>query len=331
LNLPALAEEAGVEYFLQVYAYSNQATELIPSGFEVAKEEFALNPNNYFVAGNVNGQIAVEKQDDKIIVKAGNLSYEFSSKDGRGLLSMKNKGQDVFRELPRLNFWRALTDNEFGEWMQYSTRIWESAGHNTIYKYKGSGETAEGFKAEYEVKLRGIEAKVEITYTVNKDGSLTTSAHYKALSDDLPEMLRFGMLMTLPKDYNGFTWYGRGPHENYVDRKHDTFMGIWNGKVEEQAFAYYRPQETGNKTDVRWLTLKNENGKGIRVDGAQPLSVSATNNRPEVLPRHEVVLCVDLFQRGVGGLQSWGAKPLDQYRFMDKEYSYSYTISVNDL
>ncbi len=343
LDLPALAEEAGVEYFLQVYSYSNQATELIPSGFEVAKEEFAFNQNNYFVAGNANGQITVEKQDDKIIVKAGNLSYEFSSKDGRGLLSMKNKGQNVFRELPRLNFWRALTDNEFGEWMQYSARIWESAGHNTIYKYKSSGETTEGFKAEYEVKLRGIEAKVEITYTVNKDGSLTTSAHYKALSDDLPEMLRFGMLMTLPRDYNDFMWYGRGPYENYVDRKHDTFMGIWNGKVEEQAFAYYRPQETGNKTDVRWLTLKNKNGKGIRIDGVQPLSVSATNNCPEdldpgmtkkqqhwsdVLPRHEVVLCVDLFQRGVGGLQSWGAKPLDQYRFMDKEYSYSYTISV---
>lgn len=346
LNLPALAEEAGVEYFLQVYAYSNQATELIPSGFEVAKEEFALNPNNYFVAGNVNGQIAVEKQDDKIIVKAGNLSYEFSSKDGRGLLSMKNKGQDVFRELPRLNFWRALTDNEFGEWMQYSARIWESAGHNTLYSYKGSKETSEGFNANYEVKLKGIEAKVDITYTVNKDGSLTTAAHYNALSDDLPEMLRFGMVMTLPKDYNDFTWYGRGPRENYVDRKHDTFMGIWSGKVEKQAFPYYRPQETGNKTDVRWLTLKNKEGKGVRIDGAQPLSVSATNNRPEdldpgmtkkqqhwsdVLPRHEVVLCVDLFQRGVGGLQSWGAKPLDQYRFMDKEYSYSYTISVNDL
>ncbi len=346
LDLPALNKEAGVEYFLQVYAYSNQATEFIPSGFEVAKEEFAFNQNNYFVAGNVNGQIAVEKQNDKIIVKAGNLSYEFSSKDGRGLLSMKNKGQDVFRELPRLNFWRALTDNDFGENMQYSARIWESAGYNTIYKYKGSEETSEGFNAKYEVKLRGIEAKVDITYTVNKDGSLTTSAHYKALSDDLPEMVRFGMVMTLPRDYNDFTWYGRGPHENYVDRKYDTFMGIWSGKVEEQAFAYYRPQETGNKTDVRWLTLKNKDGKGIRIDGTQPLSVSATNNRPEdldpgmtkkqqhwsdVLPRHEVVLCVDLFQRGVGGLQSWGAKPLDQYRFMDKEYSYSYTINMNDL
>lgn len=346
LDLPALSQEEGVEYFLQVYVYRNQATEFIPSGFEVAKEEFALNQNNYFVAGNTNGEITVEKQDGKIVVKAANLTYEFSSKDGRGLLSMKNNGQNVFRELPRLNFWRALTDNEFGEWMHYSARIWESAGHNTIYRYKGSEETANGFTANYEVKLRGIEAKVDITYTVNGEGSLTTSAHYKALSDNLPEMVRFGMLMTLPKEYNDFTWYGRGPHENYVDRKHDTFMGIWSGKVEEQAFPYYRPQETGNKTDVRWLTLKNENGKGVRIDGAQPLSVSATNNRPEdldpgmtkkqqhwsdVLPRHEVVLCVDLFQRGVGGLQSWGAKPLDQYRFMDKEYSYSYTIHVNEL
>ena len=345
LTLPAITKEAGVEYFLQVYAYRKQATELVPAGFEVAKEEFALGQNNYFVAGNNNGDISVEEQEDKTLVKVGDLSYEFSSRDGRGLLSMRNKERNIFRELPRLNFWRALTDNEFGEWMQYSARLWETAGHNTIFSYKGSEETADGFNVNYEVKLRGIEAKVDITYTVNKDGSLTTSARYKALSDDLPEMLRFGMLMTLPRNYNNFTWYGRGPHENYVDRKHDTFMGIWSGKVEDQAHPYYRPQETGNKTDVRWLTLENENGGGIKIEGAQPLSVSATNNRPEdldpgmtkkqqhwsdVLPRHEVVLCVDLFQRGVGGLQSWGAKPLDEYRFMDNEYSYSYTISVND-
>ena len=345
LNIPTLSEESGVEYFLQVFAFSNKETELVPSGFEVAKEEFELSNGAYFVATQGDGALTIEEQDDKIVVNAGDLSYEFSSRDGRGLLSMKNNGHNIFRELPRLNFWRALTDNEFGEWMQYSSRIWESAGHNTIYTYKGSEETADGFNANYEVKLRGIEAKVDIIYTVNKDGSLTTTAHYKALSDELPEMLRFGMLMTLPRSYNDFTWYGRGPHENYVDRKYDTFMGVWNGKVEDQAFEYYRPQETGNKTDVRWLTLKNDQGNGIKIEGAQPLSVSATNNRPEdldpgmtkkqqhwsdVLPRNEVVLCVDLFQRGVGGLQSWGAKPLDEYRFMDKEYSYSYTISVNN-
>ena len=120
-------------------------------------------------------------------------------------------------------------------------------------------------------------------------------------------------------------------------------MGIWNGNVADQAFPYYRPQEAGNKTDVRWLTLTDKDGKGIRITGAQPLSVSATNYRTEdwdpgttkkqqhasdVLPADRVILNVDLFQRGVGGLNSWGAKPLDQYRFRDKEYSYQYTISV---
>ncbi|HRB80429.1 MAG TPA: beta-galactosidase small subunit, partial [Niabella sp.] len=180
------------------------------------------------------------------------------------------------------------------------------------------------------------------TYTVNKEGSLTITASYKALSNELPEMMRFGMNMELSKRFNNFTWYGRGPWENYVDRKEDAFMGVWNGKVDDQAFPYYRPQEAGNKTDVRWLSLTDSNGKGIRISGAQPLSVSATNFRTEdwdpgitkkqqhpsdVLPADRVILNVDLFQRGVGGLNSWGAKPLDQYRFQQKNYVYSYTIS----
>lgn len=343
LNLPSVQPEAGTEYFLQIYAYSKQGTDLVPVGFEVAKGEFAFENNNYFVANSSEGQLNIENKDEKIIVSSGDVTYEFSAKDGRGLLSMKNKDKNVFGELPRLNFWRALTDNEFGEWMQYNARIWEAAGNNALYKYKGSQQTANGLDVNYEVKLRGIDATIDLIYTVNKDGSLTTSAHYKTSSNELPEMFRFGMLMSLPKEINDFTWYGRGPWENYVDRNADTFMGIWNGKVEEQAFHYYRPQETGNKTDVRWLTLRNKEGFGIRIKGAQPLSVSATNNRPEdldpgmtkkqqhwsdVLSRNEVVLCVDLFQRGVGGLQSWGAKPLDQYRFTDKEYSYSYTIEL---
>lgn len=123
-------------------------------------------------------------------------------------------------------------------------------------------------------------------------------------------------------------------------------MRVWEGLVEEQAYTYYRPQETGNKTDVRWLTLRNEAGKGIRVDGAQPLSVSATNHRPEdldpgmtkkqqhesdIIPRNETVLCVDLFQRGVGGLNSWGAKPLNEYRYSDKEYKYKYSYTTTVL
>lgn len=343
LLLPKLETGAGIEYFLQVYAYNKEKTPFLEAGFEVAKEEFAFDSNNYFTEAKYSGNLTVDKLDDKVVVKSGDVSYEFSTKDGRTLINMTNKGKRVFNELPSLNFWRALTDNDFGSWSQYGLRLWESAGHNVVYKYVGSQEANGVHTFNYEAKLRGIEAKVDLTYTVNTDGSLNVTAKYKALSDDLPEMMRFGMTMILPKEYNDFTWYGRGPWENYIDRNADTFIGVWNGKVEDQAYAYYRPQETGNKTDVRWLTLKDKTGTGIKISGAQPLSVSATNNRSEdldpgmtkkqqhssdILPRNEVVLNIDLFQRGVAGLNSWGAQPLDQYRFNEKDYYYSYTISV---
>lgn len=344
LSIPKVSSEAGVEYYLQVFAYQKKATEFIPEGFEVAKEEFAFPTNNYFAeSANADGAVKVEKKEDKVIVTSGDVTYEFSTKEGRSLLAMKDGKDNVFYRTPSLNFWRASTDNDFGAGTQYKSLLWNAASHNQKTVYKNMTEKDGVVTFSYEVRPIGVEAKVDMTYTVNKDGSLTVKADYKALSDNLPEMVRFGMMMTLPKSVNNFTWYGRGPLENYIDRNKDSFMGVWNGKVEDQAYPYYRPQETGNKTDVRWFTLQNENGKGIKVTGAQPLSVSATNNRPEdldpgttkkqqhwsdVLPLNETVLCVDLFQKGVAGLNSWGAQPLDQYRFHGKEYSYSYTISV---
>ncbi len=344
LKLPKLAQEPGKEYYLQVFAYSKEDTPFVPAGFEVAKGEFAFASNNYFVKEIKNPvSLNIEQEEGQVKVNAGTVTYVFSTKDGRGLISMTDENQRVFNELPRLNFWRAPTDNDFGSWEQYSLRIWDTAGDNTITTFGGYNVTEGVPTFTYDVKLRGIEAHVTLVYTVNQDGSLTIDAHYQALSDELPEMMRFGMMMALPKEYDHFTWYGRGPQENYIDRNLDAFMGVWNGNVAEQAFAYYRPQETGNKTDVRWLTLENKDGKGIEITGSQPLSVSATNNRPEdldpgktkkqqhasdVLPRNETVLCVDLFQRGVGGLDSWGAKPFDAYRFHGKDYKYSYTIRV---
>ena len=344
LNIPQIKAEPGVEHFLQVYAYNKKETAFLKAGFEVAKEEFAYDTNNYFTEKGKSGSLNISKEQDQIIVTVGTLKYQFATKDTRrGLIRFESDGRSVMRELPRLNFWRGPTDNDFGANDQINLRLWEVAGDNTRYSYLGSEEKDGNIAIKYECKLSAIEAKVDLTYTVNKDGSLNIKADYKALSDNLPDMMRFGMIMTLPREYNDFAWYGRGPHENYIDRKHDTFMGVWKGKVEDQAFSYYRPQETGNKTDVRWLTLTNGQNKGIRVEGGQPLSVSATNYKPEdldpgrtkkqqhwsdVLPRNEVVLCVDLFQRGVAGLDSWGARPLSKYSFTDKEYSYNFTISL---
>jgi beta-galactosidase len=254
-------------------------------------------------------------------------------------MNITKDGKRVFRQLPALNFWRAPTDNDFGDWAQYNLRLWSNTGQNVAYKFLGT----EGNTFKYEARPRGVDALVNLSYTVNNDGTLTIDAQYKALADDLPEMMRFGMMMSLPKSYENLSWYGRGPGESYIDRKFDQFFGVYSSKVSEQAWKYYRPQETGNKVDLRWLELKNTDGTTVKITGNQPLSASATNNRPEdldpgktkkqqhssdVLPGNETVLCVDLFQRGMGGLQAWGANPLDEYRFFGKEYRYSYNIEI---
>ena len=163
---------------------------------------------------------------------------------------------------------------------------------------------------------------------------------------NLPELPRFGMRMELPAQYSNLNYYGRGPFENYTDRNTASFVGLYKDEVANQASRnYIRPQESGYKTDVRWLTLTNNEGKGLQIEGIQPICFSATNNKAEDLdpgnskkqqhwidikPRKEVYLNIDLKQRGVGGDNSWGALPHDQYRLLDKKYTYSYVMKLID-
>ena len=104
---------------------------------------------------------------------------------------------------------------------------------------------------------------------------------YTVVVISLPDMTLLGMIMSIPNTFENFTYYGRGPWENYQDRNSSSFIGIYESKVADQYYAYPRPQENGYKTDVRWITLTDNNGKGIRIDGHQPICVSALQNRPE--------------------------------------------------
>lgn len=348
LPLPNLDRTAGNEYYLQVYATSKEATPLLPAGFEVAKGEFGLTGNSYFTQRAYPGDSVEVKQmisdrRSRFTLTANGMTYEFETKDtGGSLLRMTDKGMSIFHELPRLNFWRAPNDNDFGSKVPSRLRVWKYAADNITYKFIGIERTDSNASVKYEYRLNGVAASVYMTYIVNRDGSLTIDADYKPKDEKVPDMVRFGMLMTLPKEYRHFAWYGRGPWENYIDRNKDAFMGIYSGDVDKQGFPYYRPQETGNKTDARWLSLSDDRGHRVFIEGAQPLSVSATNNYPDDFdsgkmkkqwhptdtpPRNETVLCVDLFQRGLAGTDSWGINPLDEYRFWgNKEYHYRYTI-----
>jgi beta-galactosidase len=344
LNLPNISTAKGTEYFLQLFASQKYATEFTPFGFELAKEEFAMPQNDYFSDYKASDNtMDTKEKDHTITVESGKVSYVFSTQNGRTLLNITHDGRRIFNELPHPNFWRAPTDNDFGSQDQYRLRIWDAATHNIEYQYKGFDKNTMTFS--YAGKLKSMDANVYVSYTVNPGGSLTVKAKYQTTVDDLPELPRFGMIMSLPENYEKLTWYGRGPEESYVDRKFDQFMGIYDGIVSEQAWKYYRPQETGNKVDVRWIELKSARGISVKMSGLQPVSVSATHFRPEDLdpgmtkkqqhpsdlkPRNETVVCMDLFQRGVAGLNSWGAQPLDAYRFKEKAYEYAFVISISD-
>ena len=253
----------------------------------------------------------------------------------------------MIQQYPEPYFWRAPTDNDFGNNMPDAMGIWRNAHSNIQRKNISVGEqTANGISIKVEYELTGINAPYSIEYFIQNDGSIKVTAAIDMTGRNLPELPRFGMRMQLPAEYTNLSYYGRGPFENYTDRNTASFVGLYKDEVANQATTnYIRPQESGYKTDIRWLTLTNNAGSGLQIEGLQPICFSATNNKAEDLdpgntkkqqhwidikPGKDVYLNIDLKQRGVGGDNSWGALPHNPYRLLEKKYSYSYVMKLID-
>jgi beta-galactosidase len=330
------------EYFLNVFALTKNGTELVPANHEVAREQFLLG-GNYFAAKPVAGELKITKENNRIQFTSGNVSGVFDLQQGR--FFRYALGNESVVSLPEPFFWRAPTDNDFGSNMQVNLGIWRTAHINRAVKKVTAGDqTSEGLSIGVEYELTGIGVPYTVEYFIQNDGSLKVTSSIDMTGRDLPELPRFGMRMQLAPQFSNLEYYGRGPWENYSDRNTASFVGLYKDDVKNQySWNYIRPQESGYKTDVRWLSLTNGNGLGVRIEGVQPICFSATNMRTEDLdpgltkkqqhpidikPRREVYLNVDLKQRGVGGDNSWGALPHDPYRLLDKKYSYSYVIKL---
>jgi len=191
-------------------------------------------------------------------------------------------------------------------------------------------------------------ASYTITYTVLGSGDIIVENAFDKASAQLPELLRFGMNLELPRAFDNLTWYGRGPFENYWDRNTAADVGLYGGSVAEQYVAYVRPQENGYKTDVRWLTLTNDAGVGLLAVGIPHISISSHHNLLEdfdhpqagyvdrheavnrhvndIRPRDLVSLNLDCRQMGVCGNNSCGMQSIDKYRLLEPGYRYSFRI-----
>lgn len=347
LSLPRIKVAAGGEIFLNVYAYTRKATALVPASHEIAREQFKLGGDYFASTGSPTGSLKVGRDGDIITFSSGNIRGSFNVSWGGFTKYATDDQSRIMRNFPEPYFWRAPTDNDFGNGMPATLGIWRNAHLNKLVKRVTVGDQdGSGLPIKVEYELTGIGVPYTVDYLIRNDGSVKVTAAIDMTGRDLPELPRFGMRMELPGDYSNLSYYGRGPWENYSDRNTSSFVGLYTDKVSNQfTWNYIRPQEGGYKTEVRWLSLKNDEGKGLLIEGLQPLCFSAINNMTEdldpgltkkqqhpsdVKPRRDVYLSIDLRQRGVGGDNSWGALPHDQYRLLDKKYSYSYVLKLID-
>lgn len=340
--LPAFDANDGNEYHLSVYATTKKATDLVPAGHEVAREQFDIASNKAIAApAMADGSVEMKEQGNYLVFNSTNgTSVSINRRSGQ-LSSYAVDGNHLLAGEIEPQFWRAATDNDWGNNAHRRLNAWRGAADNK--RLVGFEHKTEGANHVVTAKYRlpDVQSDYTLTYTVRPDGKVVVNASMKG-SEETPELMRFGMVVPMANSHENFEWYGRGPWENYSDRNTASFMGVWNGKVSDQFFPYIRPQESGNKTDVRWATLTDANGSGLKVTGSAPISVSALNVTPEMIDpgfsknnrhtndvnpdRDRVFFNIDLAQRGLGGDDSWGRPPHKPYQLKNKEYSYSFVI-----
>jgi beta-galactosidase len=345
LKWPKIDFSDGNEYFLNLYAKTKAPTDLIPARHEVAREQFGDNAQFYTSkTAGIAGKLKIEKSDKIISFESGDIKGKFNVVSGKWLAYSVND-QSIINSFPEPYFWRAPTDNDFGNRMGEKCGVWRTAHINKkLLSVKVGDQDSEGVSIRVNYQLTDINSNYTEDYSILNDGSIRVWAKIELLNNSLPEMPRFGMRMRLDQDADQYSFYGRGPWENYSDRNTASFLGIYSSKeVNAVDVDYIRPQEKGYKTDVRWINVKNGKGAGLQITGMQPICFSILpnlsedfdpgltkkNQHPSDVPRRNFnVVQIDLKQRGVGGDNSWGAYPHEPYLLKDKSYSYGYIIKA---
>ncbi len=340
LNYQQPAPEWGVETWLKLEFFLGKDASWAPAGHRVAWDQFALSapvaaePHDRAVAETFE----VEESESSVTVRGADWTLLFDRLEGT-LSSLVKNEVELVRSGPQPHFWRAWTDNDRGNGMPERCAPWREASHTREILGTSVARTDSG-AIEFRVdgRLPAVSSTYTVTYSVGDGGEVAVWLDFEPGSPDLPELPRIGMQMTVDSSLENLEWFGRGPHESYWDRKAGAEMGIWSGPVAEQYFDYSEPQETGNKTDVRWLVLSRDDGAGLRVEGVEPLSVAALHYATEQMesakhlfqmPRQNfVTLNIDHRQTGVGGDDSWGARPHPKYTVAPKPYRYGFRLSV---
>ncbi len=348
--------QPATEYFLNISAKLKNAKGILTAGTKLAYEQFQLPFSKKALAASKKDLAAVTSKEEgnMIIVEGTGFKMNFS-KDEATLKSYQFDGKEMLMAGPVPNFWRAPIDNDFGNGLDKRSRVWRKAGEQKTLKSatvkQVGNEVVVNFNFDLNNDKKQVIANYNASYTILGTGEVVVNNSFKMMKDSLPEIVRFGVNLVMPREFDQISWLGRGPHESYQDRFTSALVGLYSGAVADQYFAYIRPQENGNKTDVRWMSISNKDGLGLQFIGLPLLSVSAhhqimedfespdrTDGRGklglkmirrhinDVKPRDLTSINIDYKQQGVGGDDSWGAWTHDEYRLREKAYNYSFRI-----
>ena len=339
IPLPKLEPKAGTEYFLTVRFRLRHPTLWAPAGHVVAWDQFKLPVSVPAAPIQPDGPaLQVRKTPDQIKVLGPTFSAAVSRKTG-ALVSFVAGGRELLVRPLQPDFWRAQTDNDSAsrDMMRHELGIWEHAAQ-TIQVQSIQLEQPKHNRVELTVNCTLLDGRAHwiYHYTFHGDGRIRVHVSFDP-SKELPEIPRVGMQAGIAGWMNQMTWLGRGPHESYWDRKAGAAVGLYSGHIEQLLQPYVRPQEHGNRSDVRWAVWHNETGQGLMVVAqGKWLNVEAWPYTQEDLERAQHInelphrsfytIHIDLQQRGLGGINSWGAKPLPKYRLFPKHYEYSYLL-----
>ncbi|GHH59284.1 hypothetical protein GCM10009090_33230 [[Pseudomonas] boreopolis] len=324
-TLPPVQRKPGAEYFLTLRALARDgAVPLVPAGQVVSWEQFALSPppvlppaptsGNAVAMSETAGEIRLRAAGAELVVDRGTGQVARYAYQGQALLSGGTP-----------NFWRAPTDNDIGTGLYASHLVWKTLSETRrVRGVQASRSQDGGARVQVGFDIGGDatpDVQYDVTYEMARDGSVTVTGDFRPLYAGLPDPLRLGLMFTAPSRMTELSWYGRGPHETYADRYTSGEIALYSGRIAEQNHDYIRPQETGNKVDVRWLAVAPANGTGLKITGAEPLSVNALafpysdlDRKPvgqahssDIRPREHVSLMIDQRQIGVAATTNGAA------------------------
>ncbi|MEM1318919.1 MAG: glycoside hydrolase family 2 TIM barrel-domain containing protein [Bacteroidota bacterium] len=337
LNLSPYLKERPLECFLDFSVRTNTASTFLPKNFEIAKAQFVLPATAPQKVFPPTGRLSEYQINNQLQLSAPEVQFTFNLETGE-LEVFRYKDIPLITTPPRPHFWRPPTDNDFGHQMPERLAIWRTA-HEQFLPHSIQWKAQEQVLAT-QFYAKELDCYFSIDYHPTADGQLQLHCRFEPSHHKLPELPRLGLYLQIPKSLQQFEWFGRGPFENYEDRNYAAHVGHYASKVEEQYEPYISPQENGYKTDVRRARLSHPDGVTLQIEGHPHFGMSVLPFSPEALTRqhrdrlHTIdlqpddhySLCLDYRQRGLGGVDSWGALPLEHYRIPIRPYTFQLTL-----